>query len=98
MITEKQKEELKSLTEKVETYCNENGISILMVAAVTEEHPTGLEQICSSVVQGKGKHIIGSLIGAIKAESRLSSLLAVTFTEADQVSTNIIPMDNINVN
>lgn len=52
MITEKQKEELKSLTEKVETYCNENGISILMVAAVTEEHPTGLEQICSSVVQG----------------------------------------------
>lgn len=53
MITEKQKEELKSLTEKVETYCNENGISILMVAAVTEEHSTGLEQICSSVVQGK---------------------------------------------
>ena len=98
MITEKQKEELKSLTEKVETYCNENGISILMVAAVTEEHPTGLEQICSSVVQGKGKHIIGSLIGAIKAESRLSSLLAVAFTEADQVNTSIIPMGNINVN
>ena len=50
MITEKQKEELKSLTEKVETYCNENGISILMVAAVTEEHPTGLEQICLSLI------------------------------------------------
>lgn len=98
MITEKQKEELKSLTEKVDAYCNENGISILMVAAVTEEHSTGLEQIYSSVVQGKGKHIIGSLIGAIKAESRLSSLLAVAFTEADQVSTNIIPMNNINVN
>lgn len=82
----------------MDAYCNENGISILMVAAVTEEHSTGLEQIYSSVVQGKGKHIIGSLIGAIKAESRLSSLLAVAFTEADQVSTNIIPMNNINVN
>ena len=98
MITEKQKEALKSLAKQVETYCNENGISILMVAAVTEEHSTGLEQIYSSMVQGKGKHIIGSLIGAIKAESRLSSLLAVAFTEADQADTSIIPMDNINLN
>lgn len=100
MITEKQQEALKNLTEYVETYCNENGISVLMTAAISEEHPVGTEQICSSVILGNQKHIIGSLVGNIKAESRLAALLSVAFREADWMegAMTTIPFVNVNMN
>lgn len=100
MITKQQQEALKNLTDYVERYCNENGISILMTAAVGEEHPTSTEQICSTVVLGKGKHIIGSLIGGIKTKNKFGLLLSQALLEAARVEGEIttIPTGNINMN
>lgn len=100
MITEKQLEALKNLTNYVTTYCDENEISVFMTAAVSEEHSTGTEQICSGVVLGSGKHIIGSLTGTIRADRKVSKLLSAAISEAAQGEGKIttIPMGNINAN
>lgn len=100
MITEKQQEALKNLIDYVDRYCNENEISVLMAAAVGEEHSSGTELIGGTIVLGKGKHIIGSLIGGIKTKNDLGLLLSKALLGAARVDGELttIPMGNMNLN
>nr|DAW90321.1 MAG TPA: hypothetical protein [Bacteriophage sp.] len=101
MITKEQEEALKNLTNYVADYCKENDISVLMVSSINEECPNGIEQICSSVIQGNGKYIIGAIAGAIKANDKLGAFLTEGLLYAGKASgtiTNIPMIENVNLN
>lgn len=100
MITKEQQEALKNLTNYVSDYCKENNISVLMVSAISEERTDGIEQICGSTIQGKGKHIIGAIAGCLKAEAKLGMFLAEGIRFAGKTNTEItkIPMGNVDLN
>lgn len=100
MITKEQQEALKNLTKYVSDYCEKNSISVLMVSAISEECADGLEQICSSAIQGNGKHIVCSIAGCIKAQDKLGMFLTEGFRRAcrTEAEINNIPMDNSNLN
>lgn len=100
MITKEQQEALKNLTKYVSDYCEENNISVLMVSAISEECTDDMEQICSSAIQGNGKHIVCAIAGCIKAEGKLGMFLTEGLRYACRAKSEVtnIPMDSINMN
>lgn len=100
MITKEQEEALKNLTKYVADYCENHDISVLMVSSISEECDGGIEQICSSAVQGNGKHIVGAIAGCIKAGDKLGKFLTEGLLYASKASGTItkISMENVNLN
>lgn len=101
MITEKQKEAVKKLCQYVDNFCKENGLSVFMSVAASEDHPDGLEQIAGSIITGKTEHIVGSISGVVKANNKVYMLLSMALMQAytRKVDINTIPFGgDLNMN
>nr|DAP47141.1 MAG TPA: hypothetical protein [Caudoviricetes sp.] len=101
MITEKQKEAVKELCQYVGNFCKENNLSVFMSVAASEDRPDGLEQIISSIITGKTKHIVGSISRVVKANKNAYTLLSVALMQAytRKADINAVPFSgDLNMN
>lgn len=100
MITKEQEEALKNLIDYVSDYCQKNDISVLMVSSIAKDSAEGIEQICGSVVKGKGKHIVCAIAGCIQAQEQLGMFLTEGLLYASKANGTItnIPVMNADLN
>lgn len=88
MITEEKKKALEELNRMIEQFADEHGIEVLAATSVTERGEENTSQAVGVVLIGTTEYLILAIIGCIRSNPTIKTILTTAVNCADEVEYN----------
>lgn len=88
MITEEKKKALAELNSVIEQFADEHDIEVFAVASVTEKREENTDQAVDLVLIGTTEYLISAIIGCIRSNPMINTILTTAVNCADEVEYN----------
>lgn len=85
MITEEKKKALEELNRMIEQFADEHGIEVLAATSVTERGEENTDQAVGAVLIGKTGNLISSIMGCIRSNPMIDTVLTTAVNSAAKV-------------
>lgn len=85
MITEEKKKALEELNRMIEQFADEHDIEVFAVTSVTEEGEEKTDRAVGAVLIGKTGNLISAIIGCIRSNPMIKTILTTAVNCADEV-------------
>ena len=88
MITEEKKKALEELNRMIGQFADEHDIEVFAVASVTEKGEENTDQATGVVLIGTTEYLISAIIGCIRSNPMIKTILTTAVNCADEVEYN----------
>lgn len=88
MITEEKKKALEELNRMIAQFADEHGIEVLAATSVTERGEENTSQAVGVVLIGTAKYLTSSIVGCIRSNPTIKTILTTAVNCADEVEYN----------